>query len=126
MNSDQVSAEVSPLQLKSILEGGHSGVVLVDVRENVEFEDWSIEGSVNIPLSKIDFVQRVRDCAAGRNVLTICTQGTRSMFAIKTLREEGIEVSSLSGRLVAWGKVYNRSAVSLVDYETPRPQIRRV
>ncbi|TLY38919.1 MAG: MBL fold metallo-hydrolase [Nitrospirae bacterium] len=126
MNSDQVSAEVSPLQLKSILEGGHSGVVLVDVRENVEFEDWSIEGSVNIPLSKIDFVQRVRDCAAGRNVLTICTQGTRSMFAIKTLREEGIEASSLSGGLVGWGKVYTRTAVPLRDSETTLLQIRRM
>src|SRR2546430_740124 len=126
MSRRENSMEVSPLQLKSILEREECEVVLVDVREKIEFEDWNIEGSVNIPLSQSGFDQRVREHVARQSVLTICSHGTRSMLAAETLRREGIEARSLSGGLVGWGKVYTSAAVPLRDSETTLLQIRRM
>lgn len=126
MSRRENSMEVSPLQLKSILEREECEVVLVDVREKIEFEDWNIEGSVNIPLSQSGFAQRVREHVARQSVLTICSHGTRSMLAAETLRREGIEARSLSGGLVGWGKVYTSAAVPLRDSETTLLQIRRM
>src|SRR5437870_6045051 len=122
MSRRENSMEVSPLQLKSILEREECEVVLVDVREKIEFEDWNIEGSVNIPLSQSGFAQRVREHVARQSVLTICSHGTRSMLAAETLRREGIEARSLSGGLVGWGKVYTSAPVPLRDSETTRSE----
>lgn len=54
------------------------GAVLVDVRENWEFEEFN-EGGINIPLAEI---REKRDLLAPYNtIVVICTNGVRSKVA---------------------------------------------
>ncbi|WP_353721407.1 rhodanese-like domain-containing protein [Dyadobacter sp. 676] len=54
------------------------GAVLVDVRENWEFEEFN-EGGINIPLAEI---RQKRDLLAPYNtIVVICTNGVRSKVA---------------------------------------------
>jgi len=55
-------------------------VILVDVREDWEFEEFNI-GGVNIPLAEI---RQRRDALSPFNtIIVICTNGTRSKVAAK-------------------------------------------
>ncbi|QRR01684.1 rhodanese-like domain-containing protein [Dyadobacter sandarakinus] len=54
------------------------GAMLVDVRENWEFEEFN-EGGINIPLAEIrNRRDLVRDCDT---IIVICTNGVRSRVA---------------------------------------------
>jgi glyoxylase-like metal-dependent hydrolase (beta-lactamase superfamily II)/rhodanese-related sulfurtransferase len=76
---------------------------LLDVREREEFEQWSIEGSINIPLSELLSKQNLPDSIPkDRKIITICPHGNRSTIAKYFLERYGYNVSSLEGGLKAW------------------------
>ena len=54
------------------------GAVLVDVRENWEFEEFN-EGGINIPLAEIR--QKRALLSAFSTIIVICTNGVRSKVA---------------------------------------------
>jgi len=77
--------------------------VLVDIREQDEWDEGHIPGAVHIPRgnleSRIEAVAPQRE----RRVLLYCSGGSRSAFGAKTLEELGYEhVSSLAGGYTDW------------------------
>lgn len=79
------------------------GPVLVDVREQNEWEEGHIPGAVHIPRGYLE--QQIESVARdrGKPVVLYCAGGIRSAFAAKTLQDMGYEnVLSMEGGYGGW------------------------
>ena len=75
--------------------------VLLDVRENWEFETCHIEGSTLIPMNTIP--GRIDDLDEDAAIVCICHHGARSMQVAAFLERNGFaHVSNLTGGIHAW------------------------
>src|SRR5436190_7891514 len=100
----QVRAEIAELDAehaRELIDGGDP--VVVDVREQDEWDEGHIPGAVHIPRGHLE--SRIERAAPdpSRRVLLYCSAGNRSAFAAKTLEEMGFEdVASLAGGFTDW------------------------
>ena len=79
--------------------------IIVDVREDSEWNEQHIEGAIHIPLSQV--ASRLGELAQYKNstVITQCRSGSRSDKAASTLQKAGFsQVYSMDGGIVAWDK----------------------
>lgn len=79
--------------------------IIVDVREDSEWNEQHIEGAIHIPLSQVE--RRLGELAQYKNstVITQCHSGSRSGKAASTLQKAGFsQVYSMDGGIVAWVK----------------------
>lgn len=84
--------------------------VVVDVREEWEFEQDRIPGAVNIPLSKFDI--RKLPAQDGRRLVLTCAIGRRSAQAAGIMLATGYDkVTHLRGGMLAWDEA---------DFETDK------
>ncbi len=79
--------------------------VIVDVREEVEFENDALPGAINIPLNTLR--ERLSEIPADKRVWAYCSIGLRGYTANRILLQHGFESFNLAGgtRLLALGKV---------------------
>jgi molybdopterin/thiamine biosynthesis adenylyltransferase/rhodanese-related sulfurtransferase len=94
-------SEVDATQARERIESGEP--VVVDVREQDEWDEGHIPGAVHVPRGHLE--SRIERLApdAGRPVVVYCSAGNRSAFAAKTLAELGYEdVVSLAGGFTDW------------------------
>jgi molybdopterin/thiamine biosynthesis adenylyltransferase/rhodanese-related sulfurtransferase len=100
----QVRSEISELDASRARELVDAGAaVVVDVREQDEWDEGHIPGSVHIPRGYLESrIERAAPDLSGQ-VLLYCSAGNRSAFAAKTLEEMGYEdVVSLAGGFTDW------------------------
>jgi rhodanese-related sulfurtransferase len=71
-----IYTDISLQQMQEIRD--QPGIVLVDVRETWEFEEFN-EGGINIPLAEIREHRHVLDTFT--TIIVICTNGVRSKVA---------------------------------------------
>jgi rhodanese-related sulfurtransferase len=73
---------------------------LLDVRDEDEFEEAHVLGAVNIPLPALrrDFSGVPKD----RPVAVYCKVGQRGYYAVRFLRQHGIDARNLSGGILTW------------------------
>lgn len=74
------------MDLKSLIHS--ESATIVDVREPGEFAAGHIEGSLNLPLSKV-MSQFDRYEALGRPLILVCRSGNRSGMVTQLLRAKG-------------------------------------
>ena len=94
--------EVDPAQARALLDSAEPPV-LVDVREQDEWDEGHIPGAVHVPRGYLE--SRIEQAAPDRTrpVVLYCAGGNRSAFAAKTLEELGYEnVVSLAGGYTDW------------------------
>ena len=75
-------------------------ILLIDVRENEEFSNSAIEGSISIPLSNLNKDSEIRFIqkeSLVKEVFTICKSGKRSEKASKILSKFKIQSRSIEG-----------------------------
>jgi molybdopterin/thiamine biosynthesis adenylyltransferase/rhodanese-related sulfurtransferase len=100
----RVKDEVPGIDPADAREQGANGAVLVDVRENEEFEAGHIPGAKHVPRSYLE--QRIENAVQDRSahVILYCQSGNRSALAAKTLVEDlGYEnVESMTGGITLW------------------------
>jgi len=111
-------SEVDATQARERIESGEP--VVLDVREQDEWDEGHIPGAVHIPRGHLESrIERLAPDAA-RPVVVYCSQGNRSVFAAKTLEELGYEdVVSLAGGFTDWKR--NGFPVQLqVGLDAPR------
>ncbi|HVH96376.1 MAG TPA: rhodanese-like domain-containing protein, partial [Bacillus sp. (in: firmicutes)] len=108
-NRSKLFRDISPKELKTLLdsflndkEQQQQKLLLLDVREPNEFKQWSIDGSTNIPLSKLLRQESLSAIPKNKKIVTICPRGNRSTIAKYVLERYGYNVSSLEGGLKAW------------------------
>ena len=84
----------------SLYKSKSNKILLIDVRENEEFSNSAIEGSVSIPLSNLnqksdlEFIQKE---SLIKEVFTICQSGKRSEKASEILSKFKIQSRSIEG-----------------------------
>jgi rhodanese-related sulfurtransferase len=75
--------------------------LLLDVRENWEFEICHIEGSTQIPMHLIPI--RVGELEDDQDIVCVCHHGARSMQVAAFLERNGFSnVTNLTGGIHAW------------------------
>lgn len=92
--------EIAPRAVKELLARDDK-VLLVDVREQWEYDAAHIDGSVLIPLREIPGnLQRIENA---EEVVIFCHHGMRSLDAAAWLRSQGVEgARSMTGGIDRW------------------------
>ena len=91
---------INASDFNSLYKSKSNKILLIDVRENEEFSNSSIEGSVSIPLSNLnqksdlEFIQKE---SLIKEVFTICQSGKRSEKASEILSKFKIQSRSIEG-----------------------------
>jgi rhodanese-related sulfurtransferase len=74
--------------------------LLLDVREQDEWDAGHVPGSVHVPLS--EFLARVDEVPRDRPISVICKVGGRSAQVTAYLAQQGLPVRNVEGGLLAW------------------------
>ena len=75
------------------------GLVVLDVREPIEWQHGHIEGALHIPLATLP--ARVGELPEGQT-LVVCKVGGRSAQAVMWLQQQGYDAVNLEGGMVDW------------------------
>ncbi|EKX34994.1 hypothetical protein GUITHDRAFT_155611 [Guillardia theta CCMP2712] len=98
----EVPLEISVMEAKAELNKPEDEKpVLLDVREQDEFEFCRIPGAIHIPLSEMKL--RQDEVPKDKPVLVYCHHGARSMQVVRYLRTRGWrQVTNVEGGIEAW------------------------
>src|SRR5918999_3923795 len=98
-----VKQQIDEIDPKDVHENGN-GAVIVDVREQHEFEESQLPGAVHVPRGHLE--SRVEGLVPDRSgrVILYCASGNRSALAAHTMQELlGYEdVASMRGGITLW------------------------
>ncbi len=78
-----------------------NGALLLDVREQNEYDEERIPGSQLLPLSELS-ARFEDDLPQGREIVAQCRSGKRSAQATDFLRAQGYDVVNMTGGILAW------------------------
>jgi rhodanese-related sulfurtransferase len=92
--------EVDATRAAELLERGE--VVVLDVRENVEWNAGRIPGALHIPLAHVP--ARRHELPRDTTIVTVCRSGHRSGLVARGLRYAGYQVENLDGGMKAWAR----------------------
>jgi len=95
--------EITIDQLKAALASPQPPLLL-DVREQWEYETAHIEGSTLIPMNEIP-ARAHQELDDEANILVLCHHGARSLSVAAWLRQQGFDkAQSVSGGIDAWSR----------------------
>ncbi len=98
--SSDPSLQASPEMVQERLDKGEK-LLLLDVREQWEFELNRLEGAVHIPLRELP--ARFQELDPDAEIVAYCHKGIRSLKAIRFLKEKEFKNSiNLDGGIDAW------------------------
>ncbi len=100
-----IPAAVAAVDVESLASELAGGAIplLVDVREQHEWEGGNLEayGAVHLPMGQLE--ERVRELPEDRDIVVYCQVGARSERAVRALRAAGLHrVRNLEGGYKAW------------------------
>lgn len=94
------NVNITALQLKQKMDNGED-ILLLDVREEVEYKINRINGGQLIPLYLIPL--KMNELDRSKEIVIYCKNGNRSMDALRNLKEAGfVRVKNLAGGINAW------------------------
>ncbi len=101
----EIKAKIAEVDPKDVHENGSgNGTVIVDVREQHEFEESHIPGAVHVPRGHLE--QRIEGAAPDKSqhVVLYCASGNRSALAANTMQDLlGYDnVESMRGGITLW------------------------
>jgi len=91
---------ISHIEFKKIYQTNLSEIIILDVREKDEFDNFSIKGSISLPLSLIketNSFEFIKNQFVGKKIFTLCQKGIRSETASRILFQEKIDTISIEG-----------------------------
>lgn len=100
--------QLSPTELKAWLDDpARPRPLLLDVREEWEFERCHIEGVTLVPMSRIQV--RLGELDPQQETVVICHHGVRSLHVARFLEQNGFaRIINLSGGVAAWARDVDR------------------
>ena len=110
---DEVECDIESIsikELKVLLSQSSKEMLLIDVRNQNEYNQCSITGSLLMPLSSIESgkaIDEIKILTAKKNLYVFCKSGKRSLLALKHLKKLGIEAINIAGGIEAWNKENN-------------------
>ena len=94
--------EITPHDLRTILDQPTAQIQLIDVREPHEWEIAHLEGATLIPLG--DVQSHLSQLDATREYVVYCKSGGRSAQATSLLQAAGFRVKNLRGGINGWSR----------------------
>ena len=73
---------------------------IIDVREADEVTAGKIPGSINIPLSLLEF--RIHELDKSKEYIIVCRSGARSSRAVQFLEFHGFKAINMFGGMLTW------------------------
>jgi len=101
---------ISIKKLKILLSQSSKEILLIDVRNQNEYNQCSIKGSKLIPLNTIESgkaINEIKILTAKKNLYVFCKSGKRSLRALKHLKKFGIRGINIQGGIEAWNNEKN-------------------
>ena len=93
--------EKEPLEVKAMLDKKDSSIMLLDIREQWEFDYCHIPNSIHIP--QLDLVSRMSELQKDYPIIIICHNGRRSLNIGLDLISKGFDnVINLKGGVDQW------------------------
>ncbi len=89
------------------------GSILIDVREQDEWDAGHAPDARLIPLSELQ--SRVAEIPTDQPVLIICHSGGRSLRATSFLRSEGVDAVNVMGGMTAWAQLGGALSANAAD-----------
>ncbi|MGW7055094.1 rhodanese-like domain-containing protein [Streptomyces sp. NPDC054887] len=89
-------------EARSRTSGDRPDAVLLDVREEPEWDSGHAPGAVHVPLTRLVAGATPPAEAQGRPLVVICRSGQRSQQAAKLLTERGAHAVDVEGGMNAW------------------------
>ncbi|MGH9962218.1 MAG: rhodanese-like domain-containing protein [Pyrinomonadaceae bacterium] len=98
-----MTQSLTPSELREQLSASHGLPLLLDVREDWEYQICHIQGSRNYPVSQVPALLQELDPDA--RTVVICHHGVRSQHVAEFLERSGFtEVCNLEGGIDAWAR----------------------
>jgi len=102
----QVRASIAEVSASDADRERAAGAVLVDVREQVEWDAGHIPGAIHIPRSYLELNIEAAVPNRATRIVTYCASGVRSAYAAATLGQLGYgDVASMAGGIQAWTRL---------------------
>ena len=79
---------------------GRDDVILLDVREDYEFNAGHVPGAAWIPLGELP--NRLNELPKDKTIIAVCRSGNRSGQATELLRQQGFDAHNMQGGMLAW------------------------
>ncbi len=101
---------ISVKELKVLLSQPAKEILLIDVRNQNEYNQCSIKESLLIPLNSIESgeaINEIKILTAKKNLYVLCKSGKRSLLALKHLKKFGIRGMNILGGIDAWNNEQN-------------------
>ena len=92
--------EVRTVNVAEALELLDGGALLLDVREDGEWESGRARDATHVAL--IEVPDRLDELSSDRLIVCVCRSGARSSRATKYLIEQGRDAVNLEGGMLAW------------------------
>ncbi len=129
-NMDYISGFISAMELKNIIQNGKQGeYLIIDLREESEYDEFHINGSVNIEyndfMNSKDYEEILQEALNGKQIILCCERGGSSIYASRRLASyirnrqpeyktigkgmydgEKIIIKSLSGGIYGFRTIY--------------------
>ncbi len=92
--------KINAKEFDTLYKANFNKILLIDVRENEEFNKSSLRGSISIPLNKIEqksYLEFIQRESLGKEIFLLCQLGKRSEKASKILMKFKISSTSIEG-----------------------------
>lgn len=95
--------EIDVAEVQRKLSSGE--IVLIDCREESEWQIAKIEGAVLMPMSRLAEVAQQLNDYTGRHIVVHCHHGGRSLRVTRWMRENGFpNTQNMTGGIHAWSQ----------------------
>ena len=86
--------------IDDLIEAHPSGAVVLDVREDDEYESGHVPGALHIPMNEV--ATRISEVPEAHPVYVICASGNRSRTSATVLGVAGRDAVSVQGGTKGW------------------------
>ena len=102
---------ITPQETKKRL---NNQVLIVDIRDKDEFDEWNINGSVNIPVNsyitegKIEEIKKaLSTLSKDTEIITVCARGINSQIAANMLKDMKYKAVTLQKGMLGWNENFD-------------------
>jgi len=105
---------ISPADLKNLIKKSDNSYIISDIRDENEFIDWNIPGSINTPINQYMakgeysvMKAKLLKLPKEKKIITVCARGINSQFAAFMLNEMGYNAVSLKKGMKGWNENFD-------------------
>lgn len=114
---------ISPVELKKLLAEWKNEILIADIREPGEYEDWHINGSINVPLNSLlvngDYPGMKKALSLlpkDKLIVAVCLRGINSQVVASFLSEMGYKSASLEKGMKGWNENFDIYEIDFPDF----------